>query len=194
MNHASTATDLHLQHPADPGRRPARRLLTAVGGALAGSGLLLAAGLVTAPAAAADERTCTGSLGAIRVDNVKVPAGATCRLTGTRVDGNITVSRGATLLATRVVVDGNIQSQGHRAVGVTRSIVDGNIQLERGGVISLTANRVDGDIQLFSNPTGRKVVSGNIVDGNLQCKANRPAPIGGKNRVKGNKEDQCRRL
>lgn len=164
------------------------------GAMLAGTGLMLAAGLFTAPSAVAADRTCRGALGAVSVDNVRVPAGATCRLTGTSVKGNISVERGATLLATRVRVDGNIQSQRHRAVGVTRSVIDGNIQLERGGTISLTSNRVDGDIQLFANPTGRKVVSGNVVDGNLQCKSNRPAPTGGKNRVKGNKEDQCRRL
>ena len=30
------------------------------------------------------------------------------------------------------------------------------------------------------------------VDGNLQCKGNRPRPTGGGNVVQGDKEDQCR--
>ena len=34
----------------------------------------------------------------------------------------------------------------------------------------------------------------NRVDGNLQCKSNSPAPKGARNKVKGNKEDQCRRF
>jgi hypothetical protein len=37
-------------------------------------------------------------------------------------------------------------------------------------------------------------VGENRVDGNLQCKVNRPAPEGGGNVVHGNKEDQCARL
>jgi hypothetical protein len=31
----------------------------------------------------------------------------------------------------------------------------------------------------------------NVIDGNLQCKENHPAPTGGNNIVQGNKEDQC---
>jgi hypothetical protein len=38
------------------------------------------------------------------------------------------------------------------------------------------------------------VVRKNRVDGNLQCKSNQPRPVGGGNRVDGNKEDQCRGL
>ena len=34
----------------------------------------------------------------------------------------------------------------------------------------------------------------NVVGGNLQCKSNDPRPVGGNNRVEGNKEDQCRNL
>ena len=33
--------------------------------------------------AQAEERVCRGSIGARTLDNVRVPAGATCRLTGT---------------------------------------------------------------------------------------------------------------
>jgi len=45
----------------------------------------------------------------------------------------------------------------------------------------------------FSN-TGGVTIRYNTIDGNLQCKSNVPAPIGGFNQVSGNKEDQCRRL
>jgi hypothetical protein len=37
-------------------------------------------------------------------------------------------------------------------------------------------------------------IDGNRIDGNLQCKANRPPPTGGGNVVQGNEEDQCARL
>ena len=40
----------------------------------------------------------------------------------------------------------------------------------------------------------RMLIEGNVIDGNLQCKENRPAPTGGNNRVGGTKEDQCSSL
>jgi hypothetical protein len=52
---------------------------------------------------------------------------------------------------------------------------------------------VGGNIQAFQN-TGGVLIARNVVDGNLQCKSNRPAPTGGHNVVQGNKEDQCARL
>lgn len=157
--------------------------------------LALGATIAAATPAYADDRICRGTIGAVSIgDNVKVPAGATCVLNGTRIDGNVIVNRNATLRATAARVDGNIQSEGHRVVAVQRSSVDGSIQLKQGGGMTLVGNRVGGDIQVFSNTKGTKTIRGNVIDGNLQCKANRPAPVGGGNRVEGNKEDQCRRL
>ncbi len=52
---------------------------------------------------------------------------------------------------------------------------------------------VNADIQVFSHRHGINIAN-NRVDGNLQCKENVPAPIGGGNTVQGNKEDQCKRL
>lgn len=45
-------------------------------------------------------------------------------------------------------------------------------------------------IQLFTN-RGALSVSGNRINGNLQCKENASTPTGGGNVVGGNKEDQC---
>lgn len=160
----------------------------------AAAGLLLTATAVVAPSASADERTCRGTLRAVTVDDVKVPRGATCRMYGTRVKGNIKVYSGAKFTAARINVDGDIQSQGHQLVKVEDSRVDGNIQLEQGRGLTLNRNIVDGDIQVFSNRSGYKNIYSNRVDGNLQCKSNSPAPKGARNIVKGNKEDQCRRL
>ena len=93
-----------------------------------------------------------------------------------------------------ILVCPDIQSQGHLWVKVEDSRVDGNIQLEQGRGLTLNRNIVDGDIQVFSNRSGYKNIYSNRVDGNLQCKSNSPAPKGARNIVKGNKEDQCRRL
>ncbi len=161
---------------------------------LAALGLALGTAVALAPSAAAEERTCRGSIKAVTLDNVRVPAGATCTLTGTVVKGTVKVESRATLTATRVRLTGNLQAEGHRAVTLTSSTVGGSVQLKQGGAATLTSNRVKGDVQLFTNRTGTKRLTGNRIDGNLQCKENAPAPVGSRNVVGGNKEDQCRRL
>jgi hypothetical protein len=177
------------------------RLALAPAAVLAGVGLL-ACQPSTSPEA------CNGAIGAVTVEDVTVPSGATCTLGGTRVQGNITIARGGTLRATGIAVDGNVQSQGHRLVTVREgSRVDGSVQLEAGGdsrvggSIQLEANTaqagvarnaVGADVQLFSNRGA--LASRNRIDGNLQCTSNSPAPTGGGNVVQGNKEDQCARL
>jgi hypothetical protein len=151
------------------------------------------AALVGAPVASADERSCRGTLGAITVDNLRVPQGATCVLNGTKVKGTITVQRKATLRATKVRVVGNVQAENHKYVDVRSSTVGGSIQIKQGGGSTVVGNKVTGDIQYFSN-RGAIVIRNNRVNGNLQCKSNKPKPTGGMNRVGGNKEDQCKRL
>jgi hypothetical protein len=173
-----------------------KRLLVAVP-------LVVAASVMTAPAAHADDRVCRGTIGASSIDgNVVVPQNATCRLNGTRIDGNVIVESGAKLVASGVRVGGNIQAESHREVVIkprsvkgkaVRSTVEGSVQLKQGGGGKILRAVVDSDIQLFTN-RGRFEVRGNRVDGNLQCKSNNPRPVGGNNVVQGNKEDQCRSL
>ena len=169
--------------------------------------------LVGTGTASGEERRCTGTIGATTLDNVKVPAGKTCTLKGTTVKGTITVNRNARLYATGTRVIGNIQGENARLVDVRGGRVGGSIQVvqgDRGFIknvrvnadilfddqshkVEVLTNNVGGNIQLFQN-TGGVLVRNNVVDGNLQCKGNSPAPNGGGNDVQGNKEDQCRRL
>jgi hypothetical protein len=180
-------------------------------------GLIAAVALLAAAlpqAAFGDERSCRGTLGGITVDNLKVPAGATCTLQGTRVKGTITVKRGATLRATGIKVIGNVQAENAKNVVVNgASRVGGSIQIKQGGGATVRGtrvnqdiqydhnrkslraenNRVGGNIQVVGN-RGGAVLAGNVVIGNLDCKENRPAPTGGGNRVHGSKTDQCESL
>lgn len=175
--------------------------------------LALAAGVLLATPAMAEERTCTGSIGAVALDNVFVPDGATCVLNRTRLTGNIVVGTGSKLTATSVSVNGNVQAEGAQNVTVTgRSIVGGSVQVVQGyevkvtgakvtgsvlidentGPVTASRNRVNGDLQLFQNSGGSRLVD-NIIKGNLQCKENSPPPTGSGN-VATSKEDQCARL
>jgi hypothetical protein len=155
---------------------------------------LLGVGSVAlAPSASAEERSCRGSLRAITVDNLRVPQGATCTLTGTIIKGTLKVENGATLRARSVRVVGNIQAEGHLAVTVLDARVGGSIQLTQGGSAELNRNRVTGDVQSFTNNAAQRFTS-NVINGNLQCKENVPPPTGSANQVGGNKEDQCELL
>jgi hypothetical protein len=162
----------------------------------------------------AEERVCRGAIGARTLDNVRVPTGATCRLTRTFVKGTITVQRGGVLVATRVRVVGNVQAEGARNVVVRgASRVGGSVQVKQGGRASVLGSRVNGDIQYDANRglllanwnhvggsiqvvgnRGGARIFRNVVNGNLQCKENRPRPVGNRNRVGGSKEDQCQRF
>jgi hypothetical protein len=157
-------------------------------------------------------QNCTGTLGAVTVDNLDVPPGATCTLNSTRVSGNIKVYRNATLDANAVRVDGNIQTDGAAArVNVSPgSFVGGSIQIFGSGAADIRGVDIDGDLQFDDNTrslnaadntiggnlqafynTGGLSITGNTIDGNLQCKENVPPPTGENNIVKGSMEDQC---
>ncbi len=183
------------------------------------SQLLIAASLaVTAfslpTSASAEERACRGNLGAVTVDNVRVPPNATCTMRKTRVKGTVKVEANATLNAVDVLVIGNVQAEKALSVSVTGgSRIGGSVQMVQGKRANVANSRIDADI-LYNSNTQRLVASGNVVggdiqafqnrggvviqrntvDGNLQCKANTPKPTGGSNVVQGNKQDQCRLL
>lgn len=169
--------------------------------------------LVAAPASA-EERVCRGTIRATTVDNLRVPDYANCVLLGTRVKGTIKVEWSATLRAEDVIVIGNVQAENAKSVRVLDgSRVGGSVQVKQGGGATVSDSRIEGDIQYDSNSARlavlRNRVGGsvqafqnnggvdirrNTIDGNLQCKENTPAPVGGRNVVGGNKEDQCARL
>jgi hypothetical protein len=162
----------------------------------------------------AEERKCTGRIGATTVDNVRVPQGRTCTLEGTKVKGTVYVSNGATLNVLSARIIGNIQAVGHASVSVSGSTrVGGSIEIKQGGPFTVQQARVTGNIHVFSNSGSSKLsrnvvnhdiqvfshsggiaINGNRVDGNLQCKGNSPKPTGSNNIVQGNKQDQCKRL
>jgi hypothetical protein len=163
-----------------------------------------------APAPGGGDGICRGSIGAQRFENLEVPAGASCTLNGTVVDGNIKIGSNATLHAIEVTVGGNIQADGAAAVTVNHdSRVGGNIQIKQGGSTTVDQVQVTGDIQLESNRAAQiatfnrvggniqvfqnksiVTISDNRIDGNLQCKDNSPAPTGGRNQA-ASFEDQC---
>ena len=176
----------------------------------------VAALLMAASVAQAEERVCRGTIGAVTVDNLRVPQGASCTLNGTRVEGTVKVERSARLIANAVRVKGNVQSEGFQAIYLRQgSVVVGSVQLDnglRGGNGQVLNSRINGDLQFFSNSArmvardntilanfqanqnnGGLVIQNNRIAENLQCQSNNPAPIGSGNTA-GDKEGQCTRV
>jgi hypothetical protein len=173
------------------------------------------AGVLLAPSIAhAEERVCrNATLGAITVDNLRVPAGTWCVLNKTRLIGTAKVERAAALSANSASINGNVQAENARQVKLRGTFVGGSVQVKQGGGASVTDSRITADIQYDANRTalsalrnrvggsiqvmsnrGGVTITSNRVNGNLQCKSNSPGPKGGGNIVQGNKEDQCKRL
>lgn len=178
------------------------------------AGLSLAGVMFCSSVALAEETVCQSNLGAVTLDNVRVPSGKTCNMNGTTVKGTIKVESNAKLTASSVKVDGNIQAENADNVTVNNnSRVAGSIQIKQSSSASITRtqinqdlqfeqntsrlvannNTITGSLQAFQN-TGGLEIRRNRINGNLQCKENAPSPIGGSNTVQGSKEDQCSSL
>ena len=166
--------------------------------------------LLPAPLSA-KEQTCRGGLGAVTVDQLRVPAGATCNLNRTRIKGNIKVESGGSLDARGARVSGNVQAEDARHVSITQSSrVGGSVQIRQGGsatvidsivrgnihysanssLLRVNDNRVHGNVQIIGNRAQAHIYR-NVIDGNLQCKENDARPVGGNDKVRGHKEGQC---
>src|SRR5918994_1868333 len=111
--------------------------------------IVAVAGAMILPAgqASAEERVCRGTIGAVTVDNLRVPQGATCTLNGTYMKGTVKVERGATLKAFGIRVVGNVQAENARTVVVREgSRIGGSVQIVQGGAARILGNRINGDI------------------------------------------------
>jgi hypothetical protein len=155
--------------------------------------------------------TCRdASIGALSLDTVVVPDGATCELFGTRLVGSIKSGALSTVIAVDVAVNGDLQADGSALVVVEgASSFGGSVQIKQGGAATVLDARITGDLQLDAmagsllaegnriggslqavGNRGGLALFDNTMNGNLQCKENQPAPTGSGN-VAASKEDQC---
>jgi len=88
-----------------------------------------------APGARADLVThCVGAGGAVTVPNdLFVPAGQSCALTGTTITGNISVAAGANLVVTGGRLSGEVQVAADGYLDATNTQIGGGIDLASGG-------------------------------------------------------------
>ncbi|HWS31653.1 MAG TPA: hypothetical protein VN408_02805 [Actinoplanes sp.] len=97
--------------------------------------LVTGSALVSIPAAHAALVThCVGTGGAVTVPNdLLVPAGESCTLTGTIITGNVSVLAGANLVTDGVRIAGDLQILGDGYLDAVGSTVNGSVELAAGG-------------------------------------------------------------
>ncbi|MEV4657877.1 hypothetical protein [Micromonospora sp. NPDC049301] len=91
--------------------------------------------LAVAPSAHADLVTyCIGTGGAVTVPNdLYVPAGESCALTGTRITGNVSVAAGGNLVVTGGTVSGEVRVAANGYLDATDTTISGQVVLAAGG-------------------------------------------------------------
>jgi hypothetical protein len=150
----------------------------------------LAALAVVTPAAQAGDTPCLGPMTGT-FDNVVVPNGGNCSLTGSTVNGNVKVLAGGGLQINRSTVWGNVEGEeGHRYFGISAmSEIRGNV-IAKGTTGSVAAfgnhnylcnTHVRGDVQIEMSSASSpwsigaliQCARGNQIDGNLNAFKNR---------------------
>lgn len=136
--------------------------------------------------------------------NVEGDKAAIVQVSGGTVDGNIQIKDGASpgelgaaVTGGTIVTGGDIQIEKMntaRVLVTDARVLKGNIQIVENwtsGGLEILRNHVAGNLQVFKNRGGgNKVVSGNTVSQDLQCKEN-SAPFTGGPNAAGETEDQC---
>ncbi|MFI7604540.1 hypothetical protein ACIBTV_05390 [Micromonospora sp. NPDC049366] len=99
------------------------------------SAVVAASVLAVAPSAHADLVTyCIGTGGAVTVPNdLYVPAGESCALTGTTITGNVSVAAGGNLVVTGGTVSGEVRIASNGYLDATDTTIGGQVVLAAGG-------------------------------------------------------------
>jgi hypothetical protein len=156
------------------------------------------------------------------VGNIDSRAADFIDLFGARVVGNVKVTGpGTAVFGEALDVGGNLEATGADYFDLYDSLVNGTFRVrdnDSGSIFcgntlngnseftnnrtlltigspdqACDGNRLNGNVLVQGN-TSETEISDNDVGGNLTCRRNAPPPVGGGNRVEGNKEGQCRAL
>ncbi|GIE80728.1 hypothetical protein Aph02nite_66780 [Actinoplanes philippinensis] len=130
------------------------RLIAATVGAV-----LLTTALTGVPAGAALVTHCIGTGGAVTVPNdLLVPAGESCDLTGTVITGNVSVAAGANLVIDGGRVDGEIRVAADGYLDASGSTVAGSVILAAGGYGLYLRDAATGSVTV--RPKGTATIDG----------------------------------
>jgi hypothetical protein len=154
--------------------------------------------------------------------NLDVRGDADVSLDTSEIAGNVKATRaGTAVFAQGLTVAGTLDAHGADILDLRDSVVEGNFYVRdtregslfcgnrlngnseftgNAGQLTIGAgdgfcdgNRLDGNVKVEGN-RGFTEIGDNDIGGNLTCFGNDPGPVGGGNRVEGNREGQCAAL
>ena len=115
---------------------------------------------------------CRTAIGAVTVDDVRVPRNATCELNGTFVRGDVKVEANATLRANDVIVIDDIQADAAREVRVSNdSRIGGSVDVKNGGGAAIEDSRVGNNVHYDRNRAAVSLLRSDV-DRNVQATRN----------------------
>ena len=144
--------------------------------------------------------------GAAVTGNIRVEEGGVLAASGVLIEGNVVAHEAVLIDLVLSSVEGNVQIKrtgGAPVFGLLPSVdllscdVGGNVQIQDNEVnfIDLEGNDIGGNLELKKNLALLRIrVDENVIEGNLHCRNNDPAPSGSGNVVVGNVSGQCEAL
>lgn len=128
-----------------------------------------------APAAQADATTCEGAMGAVVVEDLVVPAGATCTLDGTQVLGDVTVEPNATLTADFARIGGSVTLASGSRFRISDSAIDDDVTCTGCSQLVMTfmfdpvdRRAVEGDIEVTGMTNGHLHIEAGRISGDVE--------------------------
>lgn len=95
--------------------------------------------------------TCNKTINNNAVGALTVPAGATCTLNGTAVEGNIVVQKNASLVLNNSSVSGNLQADTAKSIRLINSSIEGDVRATQvSTLLSLDQSSVEGHLYCSS--------------------------------------------
>jgi len=134
--------------------------------------LVSIATLVTAPNARADDTTCVGVVTGVH-DNVVVPKGAFCELTGATVLGNVKALEGAILRMRFVTIGGSATGTGAQELVASQSTVGGNYEGDKTEIVTCDSCTIGGNFTAIEGVVDdhgfdARIGADTTVEGNVQ--------------------------
>ena len=97
---------------------------------------------------------CTSSVNNSAVQDLTVPAGATCTLNNTGVSGSVSVQKGATLILNNASVQGSVQASTAKSIKLVNSMIEGDLNVaQASSTIILNKSMISGNLYCL-NRTG----------------------------------------
>jgi hypothetical protein len=121
---------------------------------------------------------CNGGFEGKTYDNVVVPRGGACTLTGSRVKGNVRALKGSYFQATDTVVRGDVEGRAAQTIFVDGSRVHGSVESDRAVQFFVFNSTVAEDIEPERTRQDVQICGNTLRRGNIEVRRSGPGTGG----------------